>query len=439
MTTLPTPMTNGELARLLPVVKDSSKEDRATSILLATFRAVPAFSKSMLASIEKKVGKYTTVSCYTQVVLDKPKDAKLRPDGLIRIERSGKTWTALVEAKIGSAALEKDQLQAYIDLAKVNGIDAIITISNDFCTLPTHHPIGFNKNEKKAVELYHWSWLHAVTKALLIQQSEDIQDPTQRFILDEFLRYFEHDSVGVKGFVQMNPEWKMVVQAVLNGAVLRKTADETKNTVSAWHQESRDLCLIMSRELGVAVREKMPQKHMREAAARLRDDVDVLVNNYELRSTLDIPDAAALLEITANLARRSISCSMKLAAPTDKKTNKPQVTWLLRQLSKACGETIQIRAWHKSATNFSQASLNELREDPSVLVSEGKEKILFARFEIVVVSDLAGKFSGSKTFIQELEMLVPDFYSRIGQQLRAWVAPPPKLLAHESEQGMAAD
>ena len=89
---LPYPIQRGELARLIPVVKDTAKEDRASSILLASFRAVPKFTKRMLEGVGQKIGTYTKVSCYTQVVLREPKDGDLRPDGLIRIEKNDNVW-----------------------------------------------------------------------------------------------------------------------------------------------------------------------------------------------------------------------------------------------------------------------------------------------------------------------------------------------------------
>jgi hypothetical protein len=422
---LPKEMMFGELARLLPVVKDTSREDRASSILLANFRAVPAFSKAMLGGIGQRIGTQTNVTCYSQVVLVEPSDGKLRPDGLIRIERSGKVWMALIEAKIGGAKLQKDQILSYIELAKQNGIDAIITISNDFAALPTHHPIPFGVRERKGIEIYHWSWLHALTQGLLIQQSDEIQDSTQRFLLDEFLRYFDHETVGVKGFHQMNAEWGQVVKDVADGAILKKNSPGTINTVNAWHQESRDLCLIMSRKLGVLVTEKLARSHVKDQGQRLNDDTDRLVSSFDLSCILEVPDAAATIDVTVNLQRKSITSAMRLDAPADRKTCKPQLTWLLKQLSKTPDELIHIRAWHKNATMPSQATLGAVKEDPQCLVTDGKDKILFSRFEVVMVCDLAGKFSGTKTFIQNLETIIPEFYAQAGQYLRAWVPPPP--------------
>jgi len=430
------PLQSGEAARLIPVVKDTSREDRASSILLASFRAVPAFSKAMLKSVGQRVGVHSKIDCYTQVVLEKPFENKLRPDGLIRIERSGKVWMALIEAKIGNATLDKEQIQTYIDLAKVNGIDAVITISNEFSTLPTFHPIKFGVRELKGIELFHWSWLHTITQGLLIQQGEEIQNDTQTFVLDEFLRYFEHDSVGVKGFNQMNPEWKQVVQDILNGAQLKKNSPEILNTIKAWHQESRDLCMIMSRHLGAPAKELLARSHVKDSDQRLKYDVEKLVSSNELSCTLEIPDTAAVIEITANLQRRSISCSMRLEAPKDPKTNKPQINWLLKQLTKTSEECIHIRAWHKNAQLPSQAALSIVRTSPQCLVADGKEKVLFARFEVAMVCDLAGKFSGTQTFIKSLEDLIPEFYAQVGQHLRAWVPPPPKPQSKEQEESL---
>ncbi|WP_255199644.1 hypothetical protein [Marinobacter lutaoensis] len=41
--------------------------------------------------------------------------------------------------------------------------------------------------------------------------------------------------------------------------------------------------------------------------------------------------------------------------------------------------------------------------------------------------DLAGKFSGRKVFIEEVEKAVPHFYQEAGQWLKAWTPPAPKI------------
>jgi len=433
MAELPDPIEFGELARLLPALKEVNKEDRATSILLGTFRAVPAFAKAMFASVEQRIGVKSKIQCYSQVVLKEPKESKLRPDGLLIVNKPSGNWLAMIESKIGTASLEKEQILSYVDLAKKNNIDAIITISNEFSALPTHHPIRFTRNERGGIEIYHWSWLEILTKALLLQDSEEIQGTTQKFLLAEFIRFFEHEASGVKGFTQMNSEWKDIVVKAQNGTTLRKQSEEVVNTVAAWHQESRDLSLILSRELSVIVKEKLTKNHAKKPEIRVKDDVDKLVSTAELVSVFEVPDAASEIVVIANLSRRSLVCSMTLTAPDDRKTNKSQVTWLLRQLSKTSDENLFIRAWFKGSPISSHASMTELIDAADSLVIEGKEKVLFSRFEVAISSDLAGKFSGSRAFIQQLEILVPDYYANIGQYLRAYVKPAPKPQSSVSE------
>jgi len=58
-------------------------------------------------------------------------------------------------------------------------------------------------------------------------------------------------------------------------------------------------------------------------------------------------------------------------------------------------------------------------------------------FEVVMIRDIAGRFSGRRTFIEDLEKLVPEFYEEVGQHLRPWTPPPPSIAKedpiHETE------
>lgn len=90
---------------------------------------------------------------------DKAGKEKLRPDGLIIINTGRSQWKALVEAKIGKAELDAEQIKDYLALAKKYKIDAVITLSNQYSAIPSHHPIQFKKSDLKGVDLYHFSWM----------------------------------------------------------------------------------------------------------------------------------------------------------------------------------------------------------------------------------------------------------------------------------------
>ena len=79
--------------------------------------------------------------------------------------------------------------------------------------------------------------------------------------------------------------------------------------------------------------------------AWLKDDCETLVNEQVLRCVLDVPHAATDIEVVANLTKRTISCSMKLGAPKDKKRTSARVNWLTRQLTKAETNDMFVKAF----------------------------------------------------------------------------------------------
>jgi len=160
MPDLPSFADYGEVARLFPVVADTSKEQRAASIFLSVISAIPALANALLSQIGQRVGARSSVNTFTEVVLKNGSqtDIKDRPDGLIEISFGKRKWTALVEAKIGRNPLDKDQIERYLRLARDNSIDALITVSNEFAAHPTHHPVQISKNLMRRVSLYHFSW-----------------------------------------------------------------------------------------------------------------------------------------------------------------------------------------------------------------------------------------------------------------------------------------
>jgi hypothetical protein len=66
-----------------------------------------------------RLGARARIDCYTEVAFRASSGAlKLRPDGLIVVTTGSKRWSALVEAKIGRAALDEQPVTGYVQLAK---------------------------------------------------------------------------------------------------------------------------------------------------------------------------------------------------------------------------------------------------------------------------------------------------------------------------------
>lgn len=184
--------------------------------------------------------------------------------------------------------------------------------------------------------------------------------------------------------------------------------------------------MIMTRRIGSSVSQKLSRAHAQDPVRRLKDDCDHLARHSMLRFELEIPHAAAAITVVADVEKRTVSCTMRIAAPKDKKRATARVNWLLRQLAGSDPEDIYIKALWPGRTQPTQASLRSIRNDADALLAGGSDGGPQG-FEVILVRDLAGKFSGAKTFIEQLEATLPHYYEEVGQHLRAWVPPPPKL------------
>ncbi len=430
---IPDYLSSGEPARLIPVTADTNKEARAASIVLATLMSVPPFARVMLNTLGQPLGARGRLDCYTEVVLKDGTESKMRPDGLITLDGGrGRTWSCLIEAKIGRNELEVDQITRYLALAKAHEIDAVLTVSNQFVALPSHAAVNIPKASLRGTALFHWSWMYLLTQAMLVVNDRDFEQPDQRFVLAEMIRYFSHPSVGVSTFERMNSEWKELNAQVQAGAKLQRTALVVENSVAARHQEVRDLCLLLTRRVGRAVRLRLSRAQADDPDQRVRDDSTHLAENLEVTCSLDVPDAAAPIVVVGDLQRRSLVVSMALVAPRDKQRASSRINWVLRQLTKAKPEGLHIRAIWPGRAPATQAALSALREDPSLLEAENRT-LLPTQFEVLLVRDLAGKFGGTRTFIECLEETVPYFYEQVGQHLRVYVVPPPRVHGETEE------
>ena len=148
----------GEVARLFPVLATTSKEGRTTSIVLACISKVDEFGAELMATLGQRLGKRAKLETFTEIVFKIEKiKVKDRPDGLIVMRNGAKEWRALVEAKVGNAELGSEQVEKYREIAKEQGVDCVITISNQFATTPANHPLDDVRKSRSKIPVYHWS------------------------------------------------------------------------------------------------------------------------------------------------------------------------------------------------------------------------------------------------------------------------------------------
>jgi hypothetical protein len=430
---LPDYLQQGEVARLFPVLADTSKEGRTTSIFLSCLSGIDELSSQMLKSVGAKVGKRSSLTCFTEVVFKGEKDSKSdRPDGLIVLKNGNKEWRPLVETKVGTTELRADQIEKYRSIAKAHDIDCVITISNQFTSLPTNHPMREVQISKSKIPVYHWSWMFILTEADLLINNRSVADEDQLLLLRELRRFLTHESAGVRGFTRMPAEWPELNRLVSAGGKITQRSEEAHAVVGAWHQETKDLSLILSRQTETAVSERIKRAHQSNMVLRDKEALEILRDTQCLKAIFDIPNAAAPLEICADMKRRTIDIGMTLSAPRDRKSSKARANWLLRQIGTDQIDDLHVRMTWPGRSEDTQFTVKELRDDVSIC-ELGKENLQVLSFFVFNAKRLGARFTQQTNFITDLETVVPQFYQDVGQSLTEWRPAPPKIKADKRD------
>ncbi|WP_370163094.1 hypothetical protein [Limimaricola soesokkakensis] len=431
MTERPDFIVSGDEARLFPILAETSKEKRVASIFLAVMTQIPALAEEVLSTVGVRVGKRTRVRAFTEVVLKEKVADGCRPDGLLLIDTGRTQWSALIEAKIGRNELTPEQVTKYAELARANGIDAVITMSNEFVARADHSPVSISKTLLRKVDLFHWSWSWLATVCEILEYQETVTDSEQGYLLRQLNHFLAHPATGIERFTQMAASWKDVTQSVSNDEALKKTSPDVEAVVASWLAEERDLCLHMSSHVGQEVTAKIERKLAEDPVARLKASIEGLVARHTLTSVIRVPHCASDMDVCVDLARRTIAVSMSLKAPNDKKSTKARVNWLLRMLPED-DERLLVRAHWPGRGAPTTKDLKSLRTDPTSIQNDNPDTTPHA-FEILLVENLGKRFSGRRTFIEDVERVVPSFYDLVGLHLKAWQASPPKPVKSRAE------
>lgn len=143
----------------------------------------------------------------------------------------------------------------------------------------------------------------------------------------------------------------------------------------------------MSRKLGRQIKQKISKSHRNDPVQRLKDDCELLAKEHKLTCCLTIPDAAADLDITADLTKRTITCAMRLGAPQDKVRSSARVNWLIKQVSKANADGFYVKAIRPGRAEETQTPLATLLADGNALETLSTNVVPSA-FEVFYMADL---------------------------------------------------
>lgn len=410
-------------ARLIPTSGINGAEEqerRATSALLAVMTAVKEYGRAIVKPLGAPAG---TIETYIEVPFLLG-EKKLYPDGLIRVSRGAKSWTALVEVKTGSNELATEQLENYLDIAREQGFDAVITISNEIPAIAGLHPTKVDKRKLRKVALHHLAWTQVLAEAVMQKEFRGVADPDQAWILGELIRYLEHSRSGAMEFDDMGESWTAVRDAVAAGT-LRPADKGIATVVSRFDALLRFASLRLGRQLGTEVVTVLTRKELAEPAVRAQALTQMLCQTGQLAGAIRIPDTVGQLVITADLRAGKVTCHVDLDAPREGRPT-TRVNWLVRQLKNAPDST-RVECFNSHSRGSSAAELlATIRENPASLVTDPTRHI--RTFRVAAVTGLGTKRGrGRGCFIDSVLAAIDSFYAEVLQDLKAWSAAPPKL------------
>jgi hypothetical protein len=410
-------------ARLIPTSGISGadeQERRATSALLAVMSAVREFGRALTQPLGAPAG---TLQSFIEVpfVLG---EARCYPDGLIRISRGAKSWTALVEVKTGTNELEVVQLENYLDIARELGYDAVVTISNEIPPAAGQHPTKIDRRKLRKVSLHHYSWSQVLAEAVMQKEHRGVADADQAWILGELIRYLEHPRSGALEFDDMGGSWVPAREAVAAGT-LRASDKAAADVAARFDALLRYTSLRLGRQLGAEVTPVLSRKELTDPTLRTQSLSTSLATAGTLEGAIRIPNTVGPLTVVLDMRGNRVTCHVDVDAP---KEGRPvtRVNWLIRQL-KGAPESVRVEAFAAFSRGSGTAELlRAVRENPSLLVADSQKEI--RSFRIAFTTPLGQKRArGRGGAIDSVLAAVDGFYADVVQVLKAWAAAPPRL------------
>ena len=319
--------------RLFPSLHISSHkeaEQRATASLLAIIRAVSEFGR---AFVQMAGGPKGTLGCYTEVSFEMEGPGKketARPDGIVRVVRGKTEWKAFVEVKVGNNALEQEQCDLYHSLAKSEGFDALITISNQTALPNSLPPIQIDRRRLRSVPVIHFSWERLLSEARILSLKSLVKDSDQAWMLDEWIKYVAEPASKIIELPDLGEHWNSILKSARDGT-LRASSRKLEDVVRHWDGFLRKAAFRLRSKLGVDVEPRMSRAEKIDADVRIKHMRNVALRDGRIQGAFKIPHTAGDLSLELDLRTKAVRYRVDLNPPTSGRGS-TRVNWLLRQL-----------------------------------------------------------------------------------------------------------
>ncbi|MEU6301017.1 TerD family protein [Streptomyces erythrochromogenes] len=401
-------------ARLFPVPSlksDKEREVRATSVLLSVMAQVPELGRRLTAAFGAPAGRMQT---FTEVALPHG-DAPKRPDGVIRVERAGKLWTALVETKTNGNPLKAEQVQQYMDIAARRGYEAVITLSNDVALEGAAMvDVKTDGRRKHKVSLWHLSWAEVAHQAQMLIRHEGVGNAAHAWLLQELLEYLQHEHSGCHGFQNMGPAWVPVRNGIDDETIGIGDA-RAVDVVESWERLIRQVCLRLGGELGQKALPVQRARRGSDPRARRVAAAERLCAEGRLAAELRIDGTSSVIAVVADLRTMKVRTSVDVPA-SEGAHPLAAAKRLVRMLAEAPAD-LHVQSLVE-AGNGPRGTLERLRPEPGDLLPADGAPI--AGFRLTLIKGMGNTRGNTESgFIRSVDDSVDRFYRGVVAQLGA--------------------
>lgn len=421
------------LVRLFPTIRIGSvaeAEIRATSALLATLRAVSEFGRVIVKLAGGPAGK---LDCYAEVPYEDRSQVPpvaLRPDGLLVAKRAGKTWRCFLEVKVGSNALEREQIEKYLQLARQEEVSALITISNEAAINGGLPFTGVSKNLLKGVTVVHLSWERLLSEARLLRGQDRVADADQQWILDEWIQYVSDPASKIVDPPSLGPRFGDLLTAAKEGN-LAGVALAVREVCGNWDGFLQKVADRLRADLHVEVSAAMTSAERQDNELRLRNLQNIAVSEGRLTGTLKVKNAASDITIDILLSARAVRFGIEVKAPSEGR-QLTRLKWMTKQLGKAPPEALLHVDWDQRKLK-SQARVADALMDAACLTRDVHLQPIPAdamprAFSVEWTQDLQ-RGKGKAVVLDGVMADLEKFYALVVEGIAAFVPRAPKLPA----------
>ena len=424
--------------RLFPSVHIKGQREaelRATASLLAVVRAVSEFGRRIVRLSHGSAGR---LACYTEVSFDVTNDGKverIRPDGVLRVQRGNNEWVAFLEVKVGAAELDQSQVDQYHRLARERGAQALLTVSNQPARSDGSPPLNINRRWR-TVPVVHFSWERLLSEAQTISRRKEVSDPDQKWMLDEWIRYVEDPESSIIVPPDLGDRWPQVLKAARTNELSQAQAD-LADVAQHWVGYLRKLGFRLRAKLGADVEVRLSRKERTDPDLQAAKAINL--QDGSLSGALRIPGAAGDVSLRVLLPSRTVQYVLEVPSPTEGRVV-TRLKWLARWLRpENLPSDLEVAAdWRLPGRRqgfTTTCKVGEYLEEPSRLGSdaEGLPVAKGAEPRSLRLTWNRSLTTGRRSapVLEDISRGLEDFYHKVVQDVRPFVARAPKMAEEE--------